>query len=230
MNYSKFVSTLDLIAFQNNPGSIPCACSSFDNKFCDPNHKHIITGDLNIIQNAKLRDLIGKGPNFREPQKVDFEAAQAIIIEGLDGFIKVFSKIKEVSETSFIPWRNEIINRVENKIHFAKRSCTFSDPKSVFDDQVAKKELKSLHNNFIFVPIDKASNNVAIICKHYYASTILKELNVTNNNVIDSTYEVSIESEGAIIDRHVKFQDRLNINVKEEFKCLPKHYWTPKMH
>ena len=230
LNYSKFVSTLDLIAFQNNPGSIPCACSSFDNKFCDPNHKHIITGDLNIIQNAKLRDLIGKGPNFREPQKVDFEAAQAIIVEGLDGFIKMFSKIKKVSEASFIPWRNEIITRVENKIHFAKRSCTFSDPKSVFDDQVAKKELKSLHNNFIFVPIDKASNNVAIICKHYYASTILKELNVTNNNVIDSTYEVSIESEGAIIDRHVKFQDRLNINVKEEFRHLPKHYWTPKMH
>ena len=70
LNYSKFVSTLDLTAFQNNPGSIPCACSSFDNKFCDPDHKHIITGDLNIIQNTKLRDLIGKGPNFREPQKV----------------------------------------------------------------------------------------------------------------------------------------------------------------
>ena len=46
LNYSKFVKSLDLIAFQNNPGSIPCTCSSFDNKFCDPNHKHIITGDL----------------------------------------------------------------------------------------------------------------------------------------------------------------------------------------
>ena len=35
LNYSKFVKTLDLIAFQNNPGSIPCTCSSFDNKFTD---------------------------------------------------------------------------------------------------------------------------------------------------------------------------------------------------
>ena len=174
--------------------------------------------------------MIGKGPNFREPQKVNFEAAQAIIVEGLDGFIKMLSKIKKVPEASFKPWMDEIMNRVENKIHFAKRSCTFSDPKSVLDDPVAKKDLKSLHSNFIFVPIDKASNNVAIICKHYYASTILKELNVTNNNVIDSTYEVSVESEGAIIDKHIKFQDRLKINVKEEFKHLPKHYWTPKMH
>ena len=97
--------------------------SSFDNKFCDPNHKHIITGDLNIIQNAKLRALIGKGPNFREPQKVDFEAAQAIIVEGLDGFIKMLSKIKKVSEASFIPWRDEIINRIENVlVHFLIRS------------------------------------------------------------------------------------------------------------
>ena len=53
---------------------------------------------------------------------------------------------------------------------------------------------------------------------------------MTNNNVIDSTYEVSVESEGAIIDKHIKFQDGLNINVKDEFKHLPKHYWTPKMH
>ena len=51
---------------------------------------------------------------------------------------------------------------------------------------------------------------------------------MTNN--IDSTYEVSVEREAAIIEEHVKFQDRLGINVKEEFKHLPKHYWTPKMH
>ena len=43
LNYNKFVSTLNLVDFQNNPGSIPCHCSEFDAKFCDTHHKHIIT-------------------------------------------------------------------------------------------------------------------------------------------------------------------------------------------
>ena len=46
LNYNKFVSTLNLVNFENNPECIPCHCSEFDAKFCDPHHKHIITGDL----------------------------------------------------------------------------------------------------------------------------------------------------------------------------------------
>ena len=28
---------------------------------------HIVTGDLNIVRNVKLRDLLSKGPKYREP-------------------------------------------------------------------------------------------------------------------------------------------------------------------
>ena len=31
-------------------------------------HGHIVTGDLRVIENKKLRNLICKGPNFREPR------------------------------------------------------------------------------------------------------------------------------------------------------------------
>ena len=30
----------------------------------------------------------------------------------------------------------------------------------------------------MFAPIDKAANNVAIICKHFYVSGVIKELNL----------------------------------------------------
>ena len=36
----------------------------------------------------------------------------------------------------------------------------------------------SLKEDFVIVPIDKAANNVAFICKHFYALTIKKELNL----------------------------------------------------
>ena len=36
----------------------------------------------------------------------------------------------------------------------------------------------SLKEDFVIVPIDKAANNVAFISKHFYALTIIKELNL----------------------------------------------------
>ena len=45
--------------------------------------------------------------------------------------------------------------------------------------------LKELHSNFVFVPIDKAANNVAVICKRLYALAIAKELGLNSGNSND---------------------------------------------
>ena len=34
----------------------------------------------------------------------------------------------------------------------------------------------SLQKEFVLTPIDKASNNVLIICKRYYVEVVLKEI------------------------------------------------------
>ena len=53
-----------------------------------------------------------------------------------------------------------------------------------------KKNLKSFMTSFL-VPIDKADNNVAIICKHFYAKTLYREIdysNITDNVENGNTY------------------------------------------
>ena len=47
-----------------------CNCYSllFNSIYKDPHHGHIVTGDLNIIENIKLRNLFIKGHNYREPK------------------------------------------------------------------------------------------------------------------------------------------------------------------
>ena len=40
--------------------------------------------------------------------------------------------------------------------------------------------LSDLHNKSVFVPADKAPNNVIIICKRYYIQTLIKELGLDN--------------------------------------------------
>ena len=39
----------------------------------------------------------------------------------------------------------------------------------------------SLKEDFMIVPIDKAANSVAFIYKHFYALTIIKELNLDSH-------------------------------------------------
>ena len=125
------MSNLDLAKLQSDPESIPCRCANLDKKFCDPNHKHIVTGDLSIISNSLLRDLIGKGPNFCEPLKVDFDVARSTILDGLSTLIETLSESKKKSKISFVPWQDKIMEIVDNKIHFTSLKFKSSEPVSV---------------------------------------------------------------------------------------------------
>ena len=58
-----------------------------DSYFCDPPHKHMIKGDLWITKNNKLRELLKKGPNSSEPQKINFSKALIQITTALDTYI-----------------------------------------------------------------------------------------------------------------------------------------------
>ena len=70
------------------------------------------------------------------------------------------------------------INNLKTKIIPRKVNSAFSNC-----DVTAN--LKELHSNFVFVPIDKAANNVAVICKRLYALPIAKELGLNSGNSND---------------------------------------------
>jgi hypothetical protein len=44
------------------------------------------------------------------------------------------------------------------------KNCVNSRPKSVFKDKEAVKRLSSLHDSYVIVPEDKASNNIVFVC------------------------------------------------------------------
>ena len=72
--------------------------------FAEP-HSHVITGDLRVIENAKLRELVGKGPKYREPNRVNWKATETMFLKSIDLYAKNWSKreqveLKYLSETS----------------------------------------------------------------------------------------------------------------------------------
>jgi len=79
-------------------------------------------------------------------------------------------------------------------------------------------------NNFVTVPIDKAQNNIAFICKRFYAEVLNKEL---NSITYEKVTETNIDN---IIHDHTQFLSSNKIKLEEDFKQLPRIYWTPKMH
>ena len=68
-NFNHFVNTLDLDEFLLNPDILPCKC--INSSFADKYHKHVVTGDLRIIDNYHLRKLFTKGPKFRETKTIN---------------------------------------------------------------------------------------------------------------------------------------------------------------
>ena len=60
-NQKKVVEDLDV-----DIGTRDMCSNCSTNKYCYSPVGHVVTGDLNIIKDAKLRSLIEKGPSYRE--------------------------------------------------------------------------------------------------------------------------------------------------------------------
>ena len=64
-----------IFCYLSNPQNCQCNIS----KFCYEPHDHIITGDLMVIENVKLRELVAKGPKYREPNKINWQSTETMI-------------------------------------------------------------------------------------------------------------------------------------------------------
>ena len=74
-----------------------------------------------------------------------------------------------------------VLQKVRYKIWDIKTKHTFQQTKPILDDDDVKTYLAALHKNFVIVPIDKASNNIAIVCKKFYVSRLFEELGIPGN-------------------------------------------------
>ena len=61
--------------------------------------------------------------------------------------------------------------------------------------------LEELHSKYVLVPVDKAAQNVIVVCRKYYLEVVLKEIDST------ATYERVEEDSEGIINRHIRFLD-----------------------
>ncbi|MDQ2684807.1 MAG: hypothetical protein M3Y25_03060 [Thermoproteota archaeon] len=94
-NYKATVTNLDTNSWIST--SVNCTCK--DSKFCDPHLGHIMTGDLTIINNSKLRSLLCKGPKYREKERLNWNKTKSCIYDGIDDCVNYWAKFEKVDIT-----------------------------------------------------------------------------------------------------------------------------------
>ena len=204
----------------------PCSCS--ESEYCDPHHGHVVTGDLRIIKNAKLRKLLSKGPNYRENKTINYSKCLTEIKTALSTCASNMASKYQLDVKLFDNWKSLVTEKVAEKVRKLKSSRRPQQTKPVLKDEDVIRYLQDLHNRYVFVPIDKAANNISIICKRFYVLRLLKEVGAIGD--VDPTYEICNINPVDLINEDVMLCERYGLKIEEGQKTLPIMYWTPKMH
>ena len=83
-NYKKALRNLNAHVIITNPP--PCSCSTSPYLYSPVGH--IITGNLNIIDNTKLRDLISKGPKYRESPSFTWKYNFKLVMDAIEDYAR----------------------------------------------------------------------------------------------------------------------------------------------
>ena len=91
-NFAPTLLNLNVSEYLSN--SQTCQCK--ESKFCYEPHGHVIVGDLRVIENANLRELVAKEPKYREPNRVNWKAKETMLLESIDLYAKHWFKREQV--------------------------------------------------------------------------------------------------------------------------------------
>ena len=117
--------------------------------------------------------------------------------------------------------------------HISKLKQNFKQPTGkVLQNADVKACLSELHNKYVFVPADKALNNIIITCRRCYIETLIKEFVLDNcfTPTGNSTYTSCYMSFKDIVNTHDTFMKSLGSKLSDDDKRIPYLYWTPKLH
>ena len=223
-----YKETVESIIVEENVCKSLKACECESSTFCDNDHGHVITGDLRIVKNSKLRKLFTKGPNYREPKSINFSKCLNSIKDSLENSISNLSEKLKIDKREFVSWKEKIISVVESKIEKFTKYKHPMRTNPILRNREVLHDLTELHDKYVIVPIDKAANNVAFICKTFYIKRLLTEVGIMG--LPSETYKLSTSDSKQIVENNIKICENFGLEVNEKARKLPMMYWMPKLH
>ena len=122
-------------------------------------------------------------------------------------------------------WNQNKLTVIDRRISFYSQNTNTLPRKPKISYRYLKLGIQEFHRKFVFVPEDKAANNVVVVWRLHYINTLKQVLSGTK------AYEQTSDEEKSVINNHI-FQNATSfgVNVDEDQERLPTFYWLPKLH
>ena len=212
-NYVKFAKELII----ENVEQYPCEC--INSIFKDEYHNHIVTGNLDILEDLELINIFKYGSKFRIIPRLNVNEIIDNIYDNINDYIHKLSYRTNTNMGQFIEWKTKFMILVKNKINFTPNfiPCTTNL-------QMFRNKIKRVQDKFVIVPVDKAGNNFGFVCKKYYAEILISEIDSSD------TFELTNISSNNVKELSINFMKRFSIipSCKIPFiYCIPKFHKNP---
>ena len=120
----------------------------------------MITGNLNVIPDARVRNIISKGSKYRFPSNIDFPKCRREIAASLKDFSSCWREPANVEPDDLKEWKINILKNFDTRISFYPRNFHRLPPKHKSSFRHLKRGIHDFHMNYVLVPAEKAAYNV----------------------------------------------------------------------
>ena len=121
--------------------------------------------------------MLAKGLNFREKQPLNATKAYRSAQSAIDTYIGNISNVTKIQIKLFSPWKTFVLDKVKSMLQNAHKHPVTT----ILNKKENKDYLDLFHSQFVLVPVDKAGNNIGIICKTFYLNILYKEIAKSGN-------------------------------------------------
>ena len=225
LNYNDILRKVAVLGYDD---ILRMSCDCENSAFKHDNFGHVITGDLNIIQDLKLRELCSFGTKFRENPVLNVKQIKSNIGKNVDCLIAKLSRKFGVPKSGFKRWKEAFMVNFHGKLLACVGRVVYRGP--VLSEVNTKRELEILRDKFVITVVDKAANNFAFTCKKFYFLKLAEELGLNNITPGNETYVYTPLSEAAIVGQLKQDMLGFGINTDSKAEKLALLYQTPKFH
>ena len=156
-NFNKIVNDLDI------DSSAPASWDCKDSNYLYPSAGRVITGGLNVIPDARVRNIISRGPGYRFPSNIDFSGCRREIAASLNDFSNRWCKRENVEPDALKEWKINIFKIIDTRVSFCSRNTHLLPPGPGSSFRRLGRGIQDFHVNYVLVPADKAANNVVVV-------------------------------------------------------------------
>ena len=190
-------------------------CDCGNSRFNDNSHEHVVTGNLEIIENVELRQLLSKGPNYRENEPPNKRKPIKAFSKGIDIYLENLSALlKEplILQLGETPYSQEL------KIDFQKLKAIHLIK---FYLNLMPKSIRRTSSKNMFLSLSIKQRTMWLL----FARNSTYKCSKISQNFAPS----SSSSDNLILERK-QFLEKIGITLDSDNMKLPYLYWLPKFH